>query len=270
MRTPRPKKSLGQHFLRCAWVAGLIADAADLGAADTVLEVGPGDGALTRALARRAGRVIAVEKDEKLAASLVDDLKKEGAENVVVLTGDILEEMPQIIATYNLQSTTYKLASNIPYYITGRLLRLIFEQRPLPRAVVLTVQKEVARRIAAHPPRMSMPSLLAQAYGAPDIVADVPASCFYPRPKVESAILRISGISDDFFLRHAIRPEKFFALARAAFMHKRKTLLNSLASVLPKKSKQETEKMLDACGVKKTARPEELTREQWAALARRA
>ena len=271
------KKSLGQNFLRCEWVVDEIIRAAKLTPEDTVLEVGPGTGVLTRALAAAAGHVIAVEKDERLASTLHDELKKEEITNVKIVSADILKVLPQLFAAYNLPATldrrlqpgeaSYKLVANIPYYLTGHLFRLIFEQDRLPKKVVLMLQKEVAERIAARPPRMSMPALAVQVFGVPEIIAAVPASCFTPEPKVDSAILKISDISDDFFPKNKIEKAVFFETARRGFSQKRKTLANSLA-VLAGGDKSEIVRALSAVGLAPRTRPEELSPQNWADLVR--
>ena len=213
----RPKKSLGQHFLVCLWVTDTIIDAAELSSHDTVIEIGPGTGALTRVAASRVKRLIAVEKDERLADQLTADLQKEGIDNVEVVKGDILRVLkspltlfqsgdfaPSFIKgrraaisleTCKLPATTYKLVGNIPYYLTGRLMRLVFETAHKPSRIVFTIQKEVAERIVAEPPSMSILALSVQAFGHPHIIKRVPPGCFSPPPDVESAIISISDIS---------------------------------------------------------------------------
>jgi 16S rRNA (adenine1518-N6/adenine1519-N6)-dimethyltransferase len=254
-----PKKSLGQHFLRCEWVCGAIIAAAHVGPTDTVLEIGPGTGVLTRPLAALARHVIAVEKDERLAAELATAFARDGISNVRIIAGDILKHLPDLPG-YD------KIVANIPYYLTGRLMRLVMEGRRKPRLAALTVQKEVALRMTARPPHMNLLALGVQAYGAPALVKTIPASCFAPPPKVDSAIVVISDISDDFFIRTGIAQGAFFALARAAFGQKRKTLANSLTPLVGDKTRALA--LIRAAGMSDVSRPEELSREQWAALIR--
>src|SRR3989344_2272710 len=135
------KKSMGQHFLKCQWVAQTMIKTADLGTTDTVLEIGPGTGALTRELIKHAGRVIAIEKDEKLAENLKSALKKEGAINIKIITGDVLEFLSSPNAGRQILNTKYKVVANIPYYLTSRLLRLLLESNSRPELIVLTIQK---------------------------------------------------------------------------------------------------------------------------------
>ncbi len=253
------KKSLGQYFLRCRWALSTLVKAADLKSKDTVLEIGPGTGTLTRELAKYAGRVIAAEKDEKFAESLRWSLKKERVENVEIITGDILKLLGNQEFSHKLQATSYKLVANIPYYLTSRLLRILLEGDSQPELIVLTVQKEVAQRITAKPPKMNLLALSVQAFGKPELVKNVPAQCFHPRPKVDSAIIRISDISNRFFQENGVDRELFFRIARLAFSQKRKMLRSSLRSTFVQHP------VLNSLSNGK-ARPQELDLQQWAKL----
>jgi len=266
------KKSLGQHFLRCAWVVNTLITAAKLTKKDTVLEIGPGTGILTRPLAAASSEVIAVEKDERLADSLAGALAHEQIRNVRIIKGDFL----QLTQTkFGSVRAPYKVVANIPYYLTGRLIRLLLGSPVKPSVIALTVQKEVAERMIAKPPRMNLLALAVQAYGTPKIIKIVPASCFSPKPKIDSAIIIISDISDDFFTKNAIGQNAFFALARAAFGHKRKILVNTLPIggshtdpnlVWVSGNKIKIAKKLAVLGISPRARPEELSLHNWAAV----
>lgn len=225
-----PKKSLGQNFLQCAWVADAMLEAAHVSAKDTVLEIGPGMGALTRPLAARAKKIIAVEKDEMLARSLKNALTQEHIENVSIIEGDIRKLFPHSLPIPD----TYKVIANIPYYLTSYLLRLLLESKQKPHTIALTIQKEVAERACAKAPHTNLLALSIQAYGTPQLIKIVPAGCFLPKPKVDSAILLISDISDIFFKKNHITEDDFFTFIRKAFGQKRKTLANNLASVSDK------------------------------------
>lgn len=264
-RPVRAKKSLGQHFLTCAWVLDALIKGAELIADDTVLEIGPGTGILTEALARHSKKIIAVEKDEALAAQLGERLKEKNILNVEVITGDILEILPSLFSTYNLQTNSYKLISNLPYYLTARLMRTLFEQDSLPSTIVVTVQREVAERIVARPPKMSLLSLSIQVFGKTEILRRIPRSCFSPPPRVESAILKVSSISRDFFDSRRITPEDFFRVLRSAFANKRKVLTTTLA---PFVEKADLRVYLRKNGLSEKARPGELAPQQWAVLLR--
>lgn len=250
----RAKKSLGQNFLRCDWVAPMMIEAAGVSAGDTILEIGPGTGALTRPLAARAERVIAIEKDEALARGLRSALKKEGIDNVEIIEGDILT-----IPTSRLQEKAFTIVSNIPYYLTSRLVRRFLESSPRPIEMVLTVQKEVAERMCAEKGDMNLLALSVQVYGTPEKIKDVPRDCFSPPPDVTSAIIRISDISDSFFKDYAIDESDFFSVARAAFSKKRKMLSSSLKGVVPPEAFMRAH-------INKNARPQELGKEDWARL----
>jgi len=258
-----PKRSLGQYFLKCRWVISTLIKTAEVSQKDTVLEIGPGTGILTRELAKTAGKVIAIEKDEYLAANLTQRFKKDGVKNIEIIKGDILKKLSEITTNYKLQTNSYKVVANIPYYLTARLIRLLLECEPRPERIVLTVQKEVARRITAKPPHANLLTLSVQVYGTPQIIKDVPADCFYPKPKVDSTIISISDISDGFFQKNKISMENFFEILRLGFSQKRKMLLGVLGKKL---DKQKIAAAFAATGINPKARPQELSLEQWAKL----
>lgn len=254
-----PKKSLGQNFLTCQWVISDIINTAHLLPTDTVLEIGPGTGVLTRPLAALVKKVVAVEKDEQLAQTLTRQLQSAKITNVTILEGDILNHVPEL-------PSPYKIVANIPYYLTARLLRLFLEeQREKPSSMTLTIQKEVAERIMAKPPHENLLGLSVQVFGTPRIITSIPASCFSPKPKVDSAIMGISDISDKFFVKHRIDAKSFFRIMRLGFSQKRKILINSLSSILDKKTLIQLFSHLD---IEPKTRPEQLTPDQWAALTR--
>lgn len=258
----RAKKSLGQHFLRCEWVVSTLIHASAVSPKDTILEIGPGRGILTRALAQYAKKVIAVEKDEILAEMLRTSLKKEEIKNVIIIEGDILT----VQNTLPLAGKSYKIVANIPYYLTARILRAFLEDTAQkPQTISLTIQKEVAERIVAKAPHMNLLALSVQAYGTPNIIKTVPASCFAPRPKVDSAIITIGNISRNFFVRHSLNEQKFFTIARAGFGKKRKLLTSTLVEHTG--GKTTIRQIFDRLELTPNARPEELTREEWAKLA---
>ncbi|MBI4224731.1 MAG: ribosomal RNA small subunit methyltransferase A [Candidatus Sungbacteria bacterium] len=260
MTAHRHNKLLGQNFLTCEWVLSDLAKAAELTASDTVLEIGPGTGVLTRFLAARVKKVVAVEKDRQLSSSLSEAFAQEKISNVEIITGDILKLLPHLIADYSLPTLGYKLVSNIPYYLTSRLIRTLLELEKKPEVIVLTIQKEVAERIVARPPDMNILALSVQAYGTPEIVADVPASCFNPQPKVDSAILKITHISENFFTKHHIASKDFFSLVKAGFSSRRKMLTNNLRSFA---SKKELVQALHSIGHSPSARAQELSLQEW-------
>jgi 16S rRNA (adenine1518-N6/adenine1519-N6)-dimethyltransferase len=250
----RARKGLGQHFLIDGEVLKRITSAAELAPSDVVVEVGPGLGVLTRELAQKAGRVIAIELDDRLAAALKQTLAS--FDNVNIINEDVLKIEPQNLAT------GYKLVANLPYYITSPVLRHFLEASARPKLMILMVQKEVAETIAAEPGKMSLLSVSVQFYGEARIISPVPAECFYPAPKVDSAIVRIDPSPQP---RVAVDETGFFEIVRAGFTAPRKQLLNSLAQGLGV-SKSEVLPLLERAGIVPQRRAETLSLEEWARL----
>ena len=259
----RPDKSLGQNFLIDQAALERVAAAAELGPGDTVLEIGPGLGSLTRLLAQRSGRVTAVELDGDLLAPLGETLA--GFENVRLVQGDILALDPAALAAGDGgELAAYVVVANIPYYITSAVVRQLLECRRPPQRIVLTMQREVAERICAGPGEMSLLAVSVQVYGQPRIAARIPAGAFYPPPKVDSAVIRV-----DRFERPQAPVEllpAFFQLARAGFSQKRKTLRNSLAGGLGWPAER-AGALLAAAGIDAQRRAETLSVEEWTRLA---
>ncbi|MCX6036296.1 MAG: 16S rRNA (adenine(1518)-N(6)/adenine(1519)-N(6))-dimethyltransferase RsmA [Chloroflexi bacterium] len=220
----RPSKGLGQNFLQDNHVLQEIVSMADLGPADTVMEIGPGLGSLTRYLALLARSVTAVELDRKLFPALESVLAP--YKNVRLVQGDILKLNPAEL----METPGYIVVANIPYYITSVVIRHLLEAEQRPSRVVLTVQKEVAERICAGAGRMSLLALSVQVYGKPVIGTTIPAEAFYPPPKVDSAVLCIEIYAQPII--PADRLDRFFILIKAGFSQKRKTLRNALSGGL--------------------------------------
>lgn len=265
-----PKKSLGQNFLVDEHHLDQIVAAADLTPDDTVLEIGPGLGILTQRLAAQAGRVIAVELDDRLISFLHTQFVTRA--HVSIVHGDILELDPSsIVATTSaghLESgirnqASYKVVANLPYYITSAVIRHLLETRQPPSLAVLMVQKEVAERICAKPGDMSLLAVSVQFYAQPAIVHQVPAEAFYPRPKVDSAVLRLDVLPQP--VVPDIAPEQFFRVVRVGFSQKRKQLLNTLSAGfhLPK---NEVIAALQQVGIDPTRRAETLSLAEWGKL----
>lgn len=252
-----PKKSLGQNFLVDDSALERIVEAAEAQPESSVLEVGPGLGSLTRYLAAAARRVVAVEIDANLVALLEDVLGAAG--NVEIVHGDILKLDPAQLMGEN----GYLVVANIPYYITSNLIRHLLESSLRPSRMVLTIQREVAERITARPPDMSLLALSVQVYGQPRVVARIPAGSFYPAPDVDSAVVRIELYPEP--LIPLTRLDEFFRMAKAGFGQKRKTLRNSLSAGLSL-SGEETSQMLLAAGIDPMRRAETLTLEEWKTL----
>jgi len=254
----RARKRLGQRFLIDGDVLQRILSAAELSADDIVLEVGPGLGILTRELAQRARRVIAIELDDKLANFLKQELVS--FPNVMIINEDILKIEP---ATLLARPERYKVVANLPYYITSPVLRHFLEATLKPDLMVVMVQKEVAEAIVAGPGKRSLLSISVQFYGRPTIIGKVPANSFYPAPEVDSAILRI-----DLYPKPAVavdNTEGFFGTVRAGFASPRKQLANSLAQGLGW-PKADVLSVLAEASIAPQRRAETLTLEEWAQL----
>lgn len=258
----RAKKSLGQNFLKSGKYLSVIADVAQIDPADTVLEIGPGKGALTFKLLEKmdeGGSIVAVEKDDLLIPMLQETFKKEIAEGKLrLIHGDILEMTPEALAL----PSSYKLVANIPYYITGAILRMFLSAKNPPNTMVLMLQKEVARRIIARDKKESLLSLSVKAYGTPRYVDTVKAMYFSPKPNVDSAILLIENISKKFFNKFS--EEKFFDVIKAGFAHKRKILARNLESAF---EKEKIARAFTDCGLDIKSRAEDITLADWGALA---
>lgn len=250
----RPNKTLGQNFLINEGVYKKIVSAAEVAAGDKVVEIGAGLGTLTEYLAETGAQVLAIEKDRRLAAWLGDKFRDQ--KNVKIVEGDVLKIDPK---TIELKSHNYLLVGNIPYYITSHFLRNVFEKWPRPKTVVLMIQKEVAKRITAKPPQMSILAVSVQYYAKAQIVSLVSRGSFYPAPKVDSAIIKLSDINTE---GQRGFEKKFFKVVTAGFRGKRKQLTNTLATNL-KLPKQEVERRLTSIGVDPKRRPETLTLEEW-------
>lgn len=252
-----PSKGLGQNFLIDEHYLKLIAQKADIGADDAVLEVGAGIGNLTRRLAQNANIVVAVEKDLKIIPLLNEVVGSYG--NIRIVTGDILQLDPQQL----MPREGYLAAANIPYYITSALLRHLLEAPLKPRRMVLTIQVEVAKRICANPGELSLLALSVQVYGKPQIVLDIPASAFYPLPKVNSAVLRV-----DLYPQPMIPSElldDFFHLSKAGFSQKRKMLHNALCAGLAW-SKDVVTDLLASANIDSHRRAQTLSMAEWHSL----
>lgn len=265
----RAKKSLGQNFLTSRAVARDIVVAAHITLDDTVLEIGPGKGFLTEGLLQKAGNVIAVEKDVRMIEYLKDTFAEEIRNGKFELIhGDILSFDP---SRYKLTANSYKLVANIPYYITGEIMRMFLSGDTQPSHMVLMVQKEVAERIVARPPargaragdgKESILSMSVRAYGTPRYIQKVPARYFSPKPKVDSAVLLIENISKNNF-KNKKEEEGFFEVMKTGFSQKRKVIRNTLSS---KFNKENVSSALKVCGVSENIRAEKLNFAQWLCL----
>ncbi len=250
----RPSKGLGQNFLEDPDVLMNIVKTAEIQPSDSILEIGPGLGSLTRYLAESAKFVTAVELDNHLIPVLKETLQPWS--NIKIIHGDILDFSPT-----NLENPDgYLVVANVPYYITSAIFRHLLESNPRPRRIVLTVQKEIAERICAKPGQMSLLALSIQIYGMPTIAATLPAHAFYPIPKVDSAVIRVDINTQPTLPSEDVK--LFFQLAKAGFSQKRKTLRNSLSAGL-RLSPIQTENLLNESNINPQRRAETLSIDDW-------
>jgi len=261
-----PRKSLGQNFLTDDATARRIVDAAEITAEDLALEIGPGAGALTVHLARRAGWVVAVELDHALIPLLQRELA--GSRNVAIVHGDALEVdfgslVREAEQAFGRSFAAVRFVANLPYYITSAAIRRILECGLPSAVIVLTVQTEVAERVVARPPDMSLLAVSVQFYGEPEFLFKISPRQFYPQPGVESAVLRIRP--------HArpceVDPCAFFRVVRAGFSQPRKQLRNTLAAGLGI-TRPQAEELLLASGIEPVRRAETLAIAEWTRLTR--
>ena len=253
------QKKLGQHFLVSQEILDKIVETAQLKSTDTILEIGPGLGTLTRPLASKAKRVIAVEKDSgiiKVFKSINTDLT-----GVTLVEKNALSLEKDFFKNQNISS--YKLVANLPYYLTSPIIRFFLQVKPKPKIMVLMVQKEVAERIVAKPPNTSLLSIAIQFYGEPTIIREVSKDAFWPKPKVDSAIIKILPhpkkmykVSDD---------QNFFRTVKAGFGEKRKQLHNSLSGGL-NLSSEFVKKVLVKSHIDNSRRAQTLTIPEWIKL----
>jgi 16S rRNA (adenine1518-N6/adenine1519-N6)-dimethyltransferase len=251
------KKSLGQNFLMHPQIAERIVGAAKLPENATIFEIGPGTGMLTHALLAKAGKVIAIEADDALAPQLEETFAAEiASEKLTLIHGDVREFDPTAI------EGDYHLIANIPYYITGEIIRSFLTAAHKPASMTLLVQKEVAERIARSA-KESLLSLAVKVFGKPESCFTVPRGAFRPAPNVDSAVLAIRNIDPTMLIGDG-EEERFFSILRAGFAHKRKRLAKNLEAVAP------AERILsafEAAALNKDVRPEDVSLGTWRVLA---
>lgn len=259
------QKKYGQNFLIDPGVLERIIDAAQITQEDCVLEIGPGIGTMTEALAERAGKVVAVEIDRNLIPILEETLSSHS--NVTILNADILKVDVEQLTREQSQGRPVKVVANLPYYITTPIVMGLLESSAPLLSITVMVQKEVAQRMQAEPGTKDFGalSLAVQYYAEPEVVANVPPNCFIPRPNVGSAVIRLTKygsppvqVSDE---------KKMFALIRASFNQRRKTLANSLGNAPGLQvSRERVVQVLEEMGLSAMVRGESLTLGQFAAL----
>lgn len=269
----RAKKSLGQNFLKSELALRKIIEAGEITKEDIILEIGPGRGALTEKLLEEAGCVIAVEKDYKLFEFLQNKFAEQIASGILVLVRDDILKFNNIAKVVRQDLTTYKVIANIPYNITGAILKKFLTEENQPEMMVLMVQHDVAKRIMARDGKESILSISVKAYGEPKMIMKVEARYFSPTPKVDSAIISIKNISRKIFIENKVDENKFWELVRAGFAHKRKKLSSNLRYSVDAKNGSKASVLVDV--LSKAAfdslgnkRAEELTLADWINLAK--
>ena len=254
-----PKKSLSQNFLCDQTIIQNIAEEAT--SSETILEIGAGEGVLTDELAKRAKKIIALEFDRDLIPELLSRFPL--SSNVSVVEADILRtDIPGTLKKYGWKGEPYDVFGNIPYAITGKIIRLLVALDPAPRKIVLMIQKEVAERIVAKDEKQSLLSLSVALFGTSEILFTVPKEAFFPAPKVESAVIRITPDPNRLSLEER---EQILRLAKIGFASKRKTLINNFVAHR-EYSKETLENFLKNIGKAPNTRAEELSAEAWTRL----
>jgi len=249
----RPSKRLGQNFLINKSVIKKVIKATELCSEDIILEIGPGIGTITQELAKEAKKVITVEKDPKMVEILKEALK--GFENIEVIQGDILKYQISKI-----KDKKYKIVANLPFYITAPVIRKFLESENPPQEMILIIQKEVAQRICAKPPKMNLLAVSVQFYSRPKIISYVSKKSFWPVPKVDSAIIQIIPPSSVY--SSALFREQFFKIVKAGFSQPRKQLANNLTNGL-KLNKERVNLWLLKNNIQPSQRAETLNVNDW-------
>ena len=259
----RFSKSMGQNFLTAAWVPEEIAASAGLDEHTGVLEVGPGVGCLTKELSERAGKVVSVELDKALKPVLAETLAD--CENVEIVFGDVLKQDLPALVEERMPGMRHVVCANLPYNVTSPLLTAFLEAKCFETVTVM-IQREVARRICAGPGSADYGAfgIFVQWHAAPELLFDVPPSCFVPQPKVTSSVIRLTRREKP---PVPVRDEALlFRVVRAAFNQRRKTLVNALSSQLPELEKGQVEEILVSLGFDPRVRGEVLDIAGFAAI----
>lgn len=263
----KAKKNLGQNFLKSQEALRMMCTAGEVNDKDTILEIGPGKGALTEKLLEKASLVIAIEKDHDLIEILKEKFSTElKNKKLEIIEGDCLEFDPSVY----FKNKQYKLIANIPYNITGAIFKKFLSCDNQPERMILLVQKEVAERVVARDGKESILSLSVKAYGTPKYMMKVHKRFFSPEPKVDSAIIAITSISKDNFKTTSqigVKPlseENFFNTIKAGFAHKRKVLRKNLESI--EKNSDKINNIFEKLKIDPKSRAEDIKFEKWILL----
>lgn len=256
----KPKKSLGQHFLHDEGVLSKIAVAAELTPTDWVLEIGPGQGFMTRFVSEQCEKLTAVELDHQLVVRLQEEFVR--SEKVSILEGNILDiEQRELLEATGYAEHGYKIVANIPYNITAPIIKTFLTAKVQPKLLVLMVQKEVAERLRAPAGETSLLSVMAQYYARVEYMFTVSREAFTPPPRVESAVVRLRPIRT----ANEATDRKFFRVVRIGFAARRKTLLNNILNGL-RRNRGEIESILQSCGFRPDVRAQALSVADWEKL----
>jgi len=253
----RTKKSLGQHFLNSPQIISDIVSAGKVNPTDTILEIGPGEGVLTEKLLETGAHVISIEKDDRL----IPELQKRFGKEISIKKLDLIHADVLDIGITHITDKPYKLIANIPYYITGQIIRMFLESTAQPTSMTLLIQKEVADRIVAKDEKESLLSLSVKIYGEPKLIRFVGRGAFTPQPNVDSAVINIGEINKKRL--DGVDERLFFKLIHAGFAHKRKQLLPNLSSIYKKNDILEVFKK---CKIDEKIRAEDLKIGDWIML----
>jgi 16S rRNA (adenine1518-N6/adenine1519-N6)-dimethyltransferase len=251
------KKSLGQNFLNSPKIVSDIVEAGEVNSSETVLEIGPGEGVMTEKLLETGAHIICIEKDDRLIPELHKRFLKEiSSKQLELIHADVLDT-----GITNIIKTKYKVVANIPYYITGQIIRMFLESDNQPEKMTLLVQKEVAERVVARDGKESLLSLSVKVFGNPRLVRVVGRGAFTPQPNVDSAVLNIENISKKKL--EGVDEKLFFKIIHAGFAHKRKQLLPNLANIY---KKEDLISAFEKCGIDPKARAEDVELKTWVDL----
>lgn len=259
------RQKLGQHFLKNKSVIKKIIAELELRAGEKIIEIGPGHGELTRELIGSAssGEIILIEKDIDLAEGLILEFATQ--KNVTVLKGDALEILPELVNEEKFSLEKYKIVGNLPYYITGKLFRILSEAKNKPSLSIFTIQMEVAERMAAKPPKMNRLAAIVQFWATPKIVAKAPRTDFSPPPEVDSAVIKLELKEERDHL--GLENQEYFESVTRLFQQPRKTIGNNLLA--EKVSRKEISEALESLGINPGARPQDLDISQIIEIARK-
>lgn len=248
----KPLRKLGQNFLVDDKAVNRVIKAADIKSDDLILEIGPGPGILTKELAKRAKKVLAVEKDKNMVKLLEKNLN---FKNLEIINSDILKFVPDF--------KNYKITANLPFYLASHIIRYFLEiVKEKPKQMTLIVQKEVGQRICANPPKMSILAVSVQAYAKTEIISYIPRKSFWPMPKVDSAIIGIIPCFSNYLYMYPEKKELFFKIVKAGFCQPRKQLANNISYGL-KVNKEKTAKWLLKNKIQPSQRAETLELKDW-------